>query len=262
MTVLAAAPPPPPHFAYCNGAGCTADAKVQATTWAWAPTCITGRSQSPIDIVTANVATATVLDGGILTSFAASRLVPSNMGHNFQLTNTVEGPHAMLRGEKSVFAQAHWHAPSENTIDGKQAAMEAHFVFQYDDPMWKNTTQNLAVVGVLFDEAAECNPELSVFWSLFPTDKVGAASDTVTGASLQALLTKLLRGGYYHWTGSLTTPPCTELVDWNLLKARAPVCAAQIARLKEGLSAVQSGVSVNNRVVQPLHQRVVAQTSV
>ena len=37
---------------------------------------------------------------------------------------------------------------------------------------------------------------------------------------LNAKLTRELQRGYYHWFGSLTTPPCTEGISWNLLKAR------------------------------------------
>jgi|MDSY01.1.fsa_nt_gb hypothetical protein len=42
---------------------------------------------------------------------------------------------------------------------------------------------------------------------------------------------EVLAGGYYHWQGSLTTPPCSEGVDWNLMKMRLPVCERQAASI-------------------------------
>ena len=74
------------------------------------------------------------------------------------------------------------------------------------------------------------------------------------------LLTPALATGYYHYTGSLTTPPCTEGVDWNLAKGALGVCQAQVDRLKAGIASVQEGVDINNRAVQELHQRDVTMT--
>ena len=74
------------------------------------------------------------------------------------------------------------------------------------------------------------------------------------------LLTPALADGYFHYTGSLTTPPCTEGVDWNLAKGVLSVCQAQLDRLAEGLKSVQDGVHINNRATQPVYQRDVTTT--
>jgi len=66
-----------------------------------------------------------------------------------------------------------------------------------------------------------------------------------------------LEYGYYHWYGSLTTPPCTEGVSWNLLKKTEKVCQQQVDRLKAALAATQDGIGFNNRVTMPVHHRIV-----
>merc|ERR1719487_1049108 len=81
------------------------------------------------------------------------------------------------------------------------------------------TLQHLAVLSVMYELGPTCNAQLDEFWDLFPPDasKEEYASKEVT-VDLSAIIEPLLWGGYYHWAGSLTTPPCTENVDWNLFK--------------------------------------------
>ena len=139
--------------------------------------------------------------------------------------------------------------------------MEGHYVFQIPGAPYAGTTNGLAVVGVLFDEG-ECNADLATFWELPPIDATGPGKQNVTGAAIQALVeASLLGGAFYQFTGSLTTPPCTEGVAWFLVKARSTVCKAQLERLKAGLAAVQGGASINNRKTQELNLRVVSQTA-
>merc|ERR1711915_1174493 len=77
---------------------------------------------------------------------------------------------------------------------------------------------------------------------------------------LNQKLREELAHGYYHWYGSLTTPPCTEGVSWNLLKVRERVCQRQLDKLKEALGKTQANIEFNNRVTQPLNHRIVTET--
>lgn len=254
----------PPHWVYSKHG--VSDEKAQHDTWgAWGATCPVGRMQSPINIVTQDVAASKHLSGGVVPSFEPMPLSLKNSGHGFQAEPAPGAPksHTTIRGDNFAFVQVHWHAPSEHTIDGSHAAMEGHFVHQSTD---SNTAPYLAVVGVLFEKTESCNPSLEKFWDAFPVDgTVCGAGCTPQGkptdaVDLTELLMPALADGYFHYTGSLTTPPCTEGVDWNLAKGVLSVCQAQLDRLKMGLQKVQDGVGFNNRATQPVYQRDVTVT--
>jgi carbonic anhydrase len=57
--------------------------------------------------------------------------------------------------------------------------------------------------------------------------------------------------GYYRYSGSFTTPPCTEDVLWIVLRSPVELSPAQIQKFR----AILDG---NNRPVQPLNGRKVA----
>ena len=61
--------------------------------------------------------------------------------------------------------------------------------------------------------------------------------------------------------GSLTTPPCTEGVSWNLLNVRETVCQRQVEAIQNAFSATQNGIGFNNCVTTPLTHRTVAETN-
>ena len=199
--------------------------------------------------------------------FASLDVLPVNTGHGFQLTPSAdEEAESMLRSQPADFLQVHWHTPSENTIDGKSFAMEGHFVHQLESEFADERagTDHLAVLGVMY-ELGECNPVLDAFWARFPPEKGEAAAprgeSKTSEVDLLAEVQPLLAGGFYHWTGSLTTPPCSEGVAWYVLKQYTTVCQRQVDRLKTALAKTQNGVDVNNRVVQPVHQRIITQSA-
>jgi len=177
----------------------------------------------------------------------------------FSPSSTPKGS-SVINGAKYNFYQVHWHTPSENTIDGKSFAMEAHFVHQLDDANLVGTYHALAVVGLLYELGtdAECNADLAKFWDSFKVDAAGSVAFTGSQVDWNTKLQAEINNGYYHWYGSLTTPPCTEGVSWNLLTASEKVCPAQLLKLQTALGNLQSGIKFNNRVTMPLNNRVVA----
>jgi carbonic anhydrase len=267
------------EWMYAHAGESAADAAVQDATWGGL--CATGLEQSPINVVTTDVKQSTA--PFIATHFVTSVTYVKNSGHSFQIyetnpqssiyNNSAVGNvsfddhstkgFSMIGGSRFNFYQVHWHTPSENTIDGKSFALEAHFVHQLDDPALYGTYHRLAVVALLYELGTdnECNALLDKFWSIFPIDQKGVAKYTGDPFDLNMKLAEELSYGYYHWYGSLTTPPCTEGVSWNLLTVREKVCRRQVDRLKQGLNTTQSGVAFNNRVPQPLNGRLVTKTA-
>merc|ERR1719482_2131073 len=268
---------------YANDGDTEANAEKQAQTWGGL--CSTGREQSPIDVVTSAVAdscgssvgtpTMESSDLTMETHYTAALTYAKHTGYALQLFETSPKTHefnsaldevqvmaegqpkgyAMINGAKYNFYQVHWHTPSENTVDGESFPLEAHFVHQLDDAALVGGYHRLAVIGLLY-ELGECNTFLDYFWDMFPEQKGTAAYD---GAALDfnEKLKAALAEGAYHWYGSLTTPPCTEGVSWNLLKVRQTVCQRQIDLMKASLAETQYGIDFNNRVTMPLNHRVV-----
>lgn len=260
------------RWLYAYSAGQAADATAQAQTWATFADC-QGTDQSPIDVQTRRARLAPELNEALVPHIKRHIPLLLNTGHYFELDKTT--PQHLVRLQQDVtaspgegdkgwskihnttykFYQVHWHVPSENRIDGKQFAMEAHYVHQLDSEALVGTNEALAVIAVMYELSDGCNEELEEFWAVMPMTLGDAPFDRVV--DIGSWLAPLLPGGYFSWTGSLTTPPCSEGVTWNLLKRASHVCLAQVDRLKAALRAVQQGVEINNRVVQPLHGRVI-----
>lgn len=191
-------------------------------------------SQSPIDIVTASAVAAQRNEPTAIQlshTDAPIDLVEDN-GHAVQVnTHATE---AVIRGRHFTLAQFHFHAQSEHTIDGKHYPLEGHFVFKAQDG-------RLAVIGVMYDNGkanAEIQPLL---------DDLAAGTRTPQHqVHIGALLPTRL--SYYHYLGSLTTPPLTENVEWYVLPTPVTMSAEQI-------EAFLSHYRRNNRKIQPLNGR-------
>ncbi|KRB07125.1 carbonic anhydrase family protein [Lysobacter sp. Root690] len=195
------------------------------------------KSQSPIDIVTTSAVDAADNEPRAL-QFEHTRgavdAVEDN-GHAVQVdTHATE---ATIRGRHFTLAQFHFHAASEHTLDGKHFPLEGHFVFKAQDG-------RLAVVGVMYDIGAANPVAQEVLNDLKPKKK--KAKPAQHEIDIEGLLPK--SRGYYHYLGSLTTPPLTENVEWYVMPA--PVTMS-----KKQIDAFLSHYRRNNRNIQPLNGR-------
>ncbi len=196
-----------------------------------------GSQQSPIDIVVNDTVDADL--SKIAVHWGPSGLEIKNNGHTIQ-ANYDEGSYIIVNGKKFDLLQFHFHAPSEHALNGKLYDMEAHFVHKSDDG-------ELAVVGVFF-EAGEENAALKPIWQNMP-HHVGTKSVSgikIDGNDLIPSNTK----EYFHYMGSLTTPPCSEVVNWYVL-------AEPLQASKKQIQAFSDLIKANNRPVQPLNRRFV-----
>ena len=221
------------HWTYQGATGPTHWAKMEHEFEA----CGLGREQSPIDITSAAAKKETL--PVIAFAYHLGPLKMIDNGHTIQV-NVAPGSSIDVGGHHYELVQFHFHKPSEEAIDGKHADMVAHLVH-------KDADGKLAVVAVLL-KAGEPNPFIAVLWQNLPKKK---------GAEVEAKGVDIDPGEllprdrpYYTFTGSLTTPPCSEGVTWYVLKQPATVSSAEIARFAKAYP-------MNARPVQPLNGRVV-----
>lgn len=199
--------------------------------------CSEGWNQSPIDLVNDVHADLPELQF----EYYSAKLNETNNGHSIQQNI---GPGSFLRiPERNLVTelkQFHFHSPSEHTIDGKSFAMEIHFVHADNDG-------KLTVVGILVDEGEE-HPVLSELWAFMP-ENPGETIQEPIGIEETDLLPPTRK--YYAYSGSLTTPPCTEGVKWLVLKTSVQASAEQIATFKSRVG------QATNRPVQPINARLI-----
>lgn len=234
------------HAAEHTPAAAHAPAAADADHWtyanqsAWsglAVTCSAGHEQSPINLSSA-APQSDLADLAPHYTATGGRLV--NNGHTLQFTPAQNSSTLLIGNRAFGFAQFHFHAPAEHTIDGRAYPAELHFVH-------RNSEGQLAVLGVFFTEGAE-NPTLTSVLAALPTAQGDGFATQLTSLDLAALVPP--DRDYFAYAGSLTTPPCSEGVRWNVLSTPITASAAQIAALREALGA-------SSRHVQPTNARTV-----
>ena len=199
--------------------------------------CAAGRNQSPIDLTGMIEAE---LERATFTYIPGTKEILHN-GHTVQV-NYAPGSSLTVSRRSFELAQFHFHAPSENRIEGESFPLEAQLVHRDADG-------NLAVIAVLFREGVP-NAVLAKLWKSFP-DREGIRQPLGTPLDASGLLPA--KRDYFRFNGSLTTPPCSEGVIWLVMKDRMTASKEQIARLTTALEFA------NNRPVQPLNARAVLQ---
>ena len=181
--------------------------------------CADGTAQSPIDI--SDAAEVDLVD--IEFNYGETANMILNNGHTIQ-SNVDPGSLIVYNGISYDLLQFHFHSPSEHTIDGEAAAMEVHFVHQ--DP----NSGMLAVVGILLRVSDQDNEAYAAIFDHMPSE----AGEEMTMSEVLSLMALLPESRtYYTYQGSLTTPPCSEIVRWLLLDTAVNLSATQIAAFTE-----------------------------
>jgi len=210
-----------------------------------------GIRQSPIEIISKAAITSPGL-GAIDFHYSDTEFTIKNNGHTIRvdcpdMSNTIT-----IAGRNYGLLQFHFHARSEHQIDGESYPMELHFVHVLSGGVSESSDKSvakLAVVGVLIEEGPP-NPLIDKLWTKLPQAEDDNASFTGPGLNFDVLLPPDGQRSFFRYSGSLTTPPCTENVLWSVMEE--PIYLS-----KEQIEAFTKLYKKNYRPAQKINQRSV-----
>jgi carbonic anhydrase len=193
--------------------------------------CGEGHQQSPVELSGAVPGE----QGALAFDYSPAGVAAADTGRSIGFTPVAND--ALRIGGRPVgtLKQVHFHAPSEHRVGGRAYAMEFHLVHTTGD-------DRTTVVGVLVDEGA-ANSAIEPLSQDLPDGGEPPVIGELDPRKLLPADTSSVR-----YAGSLTTPPCTEGVDWVVLTTPITLSAAQLARFRRHYDG-------NNRPLQPLGDR-------
>lgn len=199
--------------------------------------CTNGKEQSPINIEMAKTEKDDKIEK-LKFNYTPTNFSLANNGHTIQGNPAAIDNSIVVDGEEYMLAQFHFHTPSEHEFNGQGFDMELHLVH-------KSANNELAVIGLMIKEGSN-NPVLEQAWNVLPKE-VTTKDVTVTEAiDLIGLLPENKQT--FRYEGSLTTPPCSEEVEWIVLEQ-------PIEMSKEQIDLFRQIFEDNHRPVQPLNDR-------
>ncbi|KAL4199130.1 hypothetical protein AMTRI_Chr03g143330 [Amborella trichopoda] len=154
----------------------------------WAA-CSNGDMQSPNDLLT----------GG---KYKPVQAFLKNRGHDLMLSWGQSGAGTLEINETEyVLKQCHWHSPSEHTFNGSRYSLEVHLVHESKEG-------KVAVVGITYKIGRSDTFLMDLM------NKISSIADSkeaeVQVGEVDPRHIKMGSRKYYRYTGSLTTPPCTQ----------------------------------------------------
>jgi carbonic anhydrase len=178
--------------------------------------CSAGQHQSPVNLEATEPGHLAPLD----MHYKVSLIDLVNNGHTVQ-ANYGKGSYITLGNERYDLLQFHFHTPSEHRVAGRNFPMEIHFVHRYK-------RGQLAVVGVLV-ATGDYNLAAREIWDRLPTRAHTKSANTRALINARDLLPGNTK--HFRYSGSLTTPPCSENVKWLVLQTPIVFSEGQIAKL-------------------------------
>jgi carbonic anhydrase len=218
-----------------------------------------GLRQSPIALDRRGAVTRWVAP--LVFDYDDSTLEVENNGHVIEVPYEA-GSKLRIGGDEYALRQFHFHAPSEHTLNGQRYPLEVHLVHADDEG-------RLAVVGVLLRKGWHGNSTVRRVFDIAP-DSVGAVVDEHREINAADLLPvpnwhgRTVATRFYSYSGSLTTPPCSEGVRWYVLNDPVTVSADDVERMHELVARFPhyDGYDDNNRPLQLVNGRKVVKSGV
>lgn len=192
--------------------------------------CGSGLRQSPIDIPDGADAGGNI---SISFDYGAGETSIVDLGHTLQV-NPAPGNRLEIGGASYELLQFHFHTPSENTFGGAHYPLEVHLVH-------RNAVGRLAVVAVMVEAG-----KAGVLDGLPRPDQRDAP--VPLGAPLDPTDLLPAERRFLAFDGSLTTPPCSEGVQWVALRETTTAT-------EETLAQIAAAIGPNNRPTHPLNGR-------
>ncbi len=191
--------------------------------------CDAGNMQSPIDLDLANTRGEIEFASSYDETTGELKTGPSKVQVD------VEPGMGMISGQHLFsLVQFHFHTPSEHRLHGQRYPLTVHLVHG-------TATGDFAVLGVMFEEGDE-NPALAKILAGIDGGSQNVAVD------VRELVPENI--DVYRYMGSLTTPPCTEGVNWHVADQVLEASPAQLAAFERILGqSARSMQPLNNRLV-------------
>ncbi len=160
------------------------------------------------------------------------------------------GGFIMIDGKKFNLVEFHFHIESEHTVNGRQFAVEAHLVHEYE----KDANEK-AAIAILYRLSASGS-------NRFVARVIAEAPLTCGSHPLAQIDPRQLfpggtaRGTYYAYSGSLTNPDCIPIAHFLVADNQSAVDSATESRLKDIVKEFPNNALVhyefNYRPPQPL----------
>lgn len=201
-----------------------------------------GSAQSPINIIEDVAVFKASGKSELLFHYSPETIIYNveNNGHSIQF-NYEEGDSITYKGKVYYLKQFHFHEGSEHSINGVKFPVEIHFVHA-------NKDHGFTVLSILGEEG-EKDRSMVFLESFLPIDrgekkKIGKAFDFKSVYPPSTI-------EYFTYSGSLTTPPCTEGVNWIVFKKTVILSSDQVKKLKNNmpLNNYRNEQELNGRIV-------------
>ncbi|MCF6171307.1 MAG: carbonic anhydrase family protein [Bacteroidales bacterium] len=201
-----------------------------------------GKYQSPINIVDVKACFTTADSTRLKVDYFPETQIfdVHNNGHSIQF-DFEQKDSIFYKGGVYHLKQVHFHEPSEHTINGMRFPIEIHLVHT-------NAKNQYTVIGILGIEGND-NDQFRFLDKFLPL-KEGETKDINKAFDLKSIFPKNAID-YYSYTGSLTTPPCTENVNWIIYKQPIVLSLDQVLKVRGNMPVnnYRNEQALNNRVI-------------
>lgn len=200
-----------------------------------------GTRQSPVNILDINTVEDGNIESVINLHYSPETILKMvrNNGHSIQF-DFDKGDSISYNKINYDLVQIHFHEPSEHTVNGIRYPIEIHLVHQSKEKYYTV----LSVFGVE-GEKSEAFEEMESFLPL----KKGEEREIDKAFDLSRIFPQ--NKTYYSYGGSLTTPPCSETVQWVIFKDPIVISLEEVLKLKDNmpLENYRNEQHLNNRTV-------------